>query len=44
MSLVGGIVGSAPAGNAQSSAFGTSPSGVAALTQLFAAHGHSVER
>jgi hypothetical protein len=43
-SVVGGIVGSAPAGSGQSSAFGTSSSGVAALTQLFAAHGHSVER
>ncbi len=44
LSFVGGIVGSTPSGDGSSSSFGTSPAGVAALTQLLAEHGHSIDR
>jgi hypothetical protein len=44
LSLVGGIVGSAPAGSGTSSSFGTGPSGVAAYAQLLGEHGHPLTR
>jgi hypothetical protein len=44
LAFVGGIVGSVPAGEGASSSFGTTPSGVAALAELLADHGHRVDR
>ncbi|MGO9027019.1 MAG: DUF4350 domain-containing protein [Acidimicrobiales bacterium] len=43
-SLVGGIVGKAPAGNGPASSFSAAPAGVAAMAQLLAEHGHPVVR
>ena len=43
-SLVSGVFGSSPSGDQDSSSFGTSSSGVAAVTQLLAEHGHAVDR
>jgi len=44
LSLVGGIVGSAPAGSGASSSFGTGPSGAAAFAQLLGDRGHPLTR
>jgi hypothetical protein len=44
LSLVGGIVGNAPAGNQSSSSFGTSSSGMAAAAELLSDHGHQIDR
>jgi hypothetical protein len=44
VSLVSGIVGSAPAGNPSSSSFATTPTGLAALAQLMNDNGHRIDR
>jgi hypothetical protein len=44
LSLVGGIAGNSPAGDQGSSTFGTSSSGIAAVAELLADHGHPVDR
>jgi Domain of unknown function (DUF4350) len=44
LSVVDGIVGSAPAGNQASSSYGTTSGGLGALSQLLSARGHPVVR